>query len=145
PRIKSLNYLNNILAKVEAIEQGCDEAIMLSTAGYVVECTGDNLFIIKKGKVYTPPVDDGMLNGITRRFVLSTLCPKLGIEAVESSLRIEEVLTADEVFLTGTAAEVIAVNQIDDTKIGSGGEGPVTKRIRKLFREIVSGPDIPED
>ena len=72
-------------------------------------------------------------------------CHELGIEAVESSLRIEEVLTADEVFLTGTAAEVIAVNQIDDTKIGSGGEGPVTKRIRKLFREIVSGPDIPED
>jgi branched-chain amino acid aminotransferase len=145
PRIKSLNYLNNILAKVEAIEQGCDEAIMLNTEGYVVECTGDNIFIIKNGKVYTPPVDDGMLNGITRRFVLDTLCPKLGIQAVESSLRIEEVLKADEVFLTGTAAEIIAVNQIDDTKIGSGGEGAITKKLRKLFREIVTGPNIPED
>ncbi|MBS0196941.1 MAG: branched-chain-amino-acid transaminase [Planctomycetes bacterium] len=145
PRIKSLNYLNNILAKVEAIEQGCDEAIMLNIEGYVTECTGDNLFIIKKGKVYTPPVDDGMLNGVTRRFVLETLCPQLGIEAVESSLRIEEVLKADEVFLTGTAAEVIAVNQIDETRIGKGDEGPVTRKIRKLFREIVSGPNIPEN
>lgn len=145
PRIKSLNYLNNILAKVEAIEQGCDEAIMLNLEGYVTECTGDNLFIIKKGKVYTPPIEDGMLNGITRRFVLDTLCPKLGIEAVESSLRIEEVLKADEVFLTGTAAEVIGVNQIDDTHIGQGNEGPVTKRIRKLFREIVTSDHIPED
>ena len=145
PRIKSLNYLNNILAKVEAIEQGCDEAIMLNTEGYVVECTGDNLFIIKNGKVYTPPVDDGMLNGITRRFVLDTLCPKLGIQAVESSLRIEEVLKADEVFLTGTAAEIIAVNQIDDTRIGVGGEGAVTKKLRKLFREIVTSDHVPED
>jgi branched-chain amino acid aminotransferase len=145
PRIKSLNYLNNILAKVEAIEQGCDEAIMLNTEGYVTECTGDNLFIIKKGKIYTPPVEDGMLNGITRRFVLETLAPRLNIEAVESSLRIEEVLKADEVFLTGTAAEVIAVNQIDDAKIGLGGEGQVTKRLRKLFREIVTSDAIPED
>jgi branched-chain amino acid aminotransferase len=145
PRIKSLNYLNNILAKVEAIEAGCDEAIMLNTEGYVVECTGDNLFIIKNGKVYTPPVDDGMLNGVTRRFVLEKLCPQLGVTAVESSLRIEEVLKADEVFLTGTAAEVIAVNQIDDTRIGTGGEGPVTKKLRKLFREIVSSDHVPED
>mgnify|MGYP000080996754 CR=1 FL=1 len=145
PRIKSLNYLNNILAKVEAIEQGCDEAIMLNTEGYVTECTGDNLFIIKKGKIYTPPVEDGMLNGITRRFVLDTLAPQLGIEAVESSLRIGEVLKADEVFLTGTAAEVIAVNAIDDTKISTGGEGPVTKKLRKLFRTIVTSDAIPED
>lgn len=145
PRIKSLNYLNNILAKIEAIEQGCDEAIMLNTEGYVTECTGDNLFIIKKGKIYTPPVEDGMLNGITRRFVLNTLAPTLGVEAVESSLRLEEVLKADEVFLTGTAAEVIAVNAIDDTKIGTGGEGPVTKRLRKLFREIVTSDAVPED
>jgi len=145
PRIKSLNYLNNILAKVEAIEAGCDEAIMLNMEGYVTECTGDNLFIIKKGKIYTPPVEDGMLNGITRRFVLDTLAPRCGVEAVESSLRIEEVLKADEVFLTGTAAEVIAVNQIDDTRVGTGGEGPITRKLRKLFREIVTGPDVPED
>lgn len=145
PRIKSLNYLNNILAKLEAIEQGCDEAIMLNLDGYVTECTGDNLFIIKKGKIFTPPIEDGMLEGITRRFVLDTLAPQLGIEAVESSLRIEEVLKADEVFLTGSAAEIIAVNQIDDDRIGRGSEGPVTKRLRTLFREIVSGPNVPED
>jgi branched-chain amino acid aminotransferase len=145
PSIKSLNYLNNILAKVEAIEAGVHEAIMLNTEGQVSECTGDNIFFIRGARIVTPPVSAGILNGVTRLFVMDEVAPACGMAVEERTCRLEDLFTADEVFLTGTAAEVIAVNQIDDTKIGSGGEGPVTKRIRKLFREIVSGPDIPED
>lgn len=157
PRIKSLNYLNNILAKVEAIEAGCDEAIMLSTDGLVTECTGDNLFIIKNGAIYTPPPvcgESGLLEGVTRRFVLETLAPQCGVKVHEKLLRIEDVLHADEVFLTGTAAEIIGVTAIDHTdgkrypipasKPGSG-EGPVTGKLRKRFREIVTSDHVPED
>src|SRR6185436_6342311 len=99
PRIKSLNYLNNILAKVEAIEAGCHEAIMLNIDGWVTECTGDNVFIVKGGKMYTPPSEAGLLEGITRRFVMDTLAPALKIPCAAKNMRIEEVLTADEVFL----------------------------------------------
>ncbi|MFM9958935.1 MAG: branched-chain-amino-acid transaminase [Phycisphaerales bacterium] len=145
PTMKSLNYLNNILAKCEAIDAGCHEAIMLSLDGYVGECTGDNLFIVKSGEVLTSPLDVGMLDGITREFVMKTLCPGAGIRCTEKKLRVEDVYEADEVFLTGTAAEMIAVTQVGDRKIGSGSEGPVTKKLRAAFRAIVTGAHVPED
>jgi branched-chain amino acid aminotransferase len=147
PRIKTLNYLNNILAKVEAIEAGCDEAIMLSTDGWVTECTGDNIFIVKNGKLFTPPPVNGaggLLEGVTRGFVMKDLCPQVGLTCTEKLMKLDEVLNADEVFLTGTAAEMIAVNQIDDHKISSG-EGPVTRKLRMKFRQIVTSGHVPED
>jgi branched-chain amino acid aminotransferase len=151
PRVKSLNYLNNIMAKVEAIEQGCDEAIMLSTDGFVTECTGDNLFIIKNGTVYTPPNatgNSGSLEGITQRFVRDELCPMCSVTCVVKDMRLEDVLAADEVFLTGSAAEIIAVNQIDVDRAPhriSEGEGPLTKKLRAKFREVVTSDNVPEN
>jgi branched-chain amino acid aminotransferase len=156
PRIKSLNYLNNILAKVEAIEQGCDECIMLSTDGFVTEGSGDNLFTIKNGVVYTPPHstgNSGSLEGITEAFVRTELIPRAGLTCVVKDMRLDDVLSADEVFLTGTAAEMIAVNQIDlpnasggyTPKVISKGEGPITRRLRKMFREVVTSDAVPED
>lgn len=145
PTLKSLNYLNNILAKCEAIDAGCHEAIMLSLDGYVGECTGDNLFIVKNGEVFTSPLEVGMLDGITREFVMKTLCAAAGVKCTEKKLRIEDVYNADEVFLTGTAAEMIAVTQVGDRKIGSASEGPVTKKLRAEFRKVVTGPAVPED
>ncbi len=151
PRIKSLNYLNNILAKVEAIEAGCDEAIMLSTDGWVTECTGDNVFVVKDGKLYTPPPvngESGLLEGVTRRFVMQELAPMCGLEVQERMMRLDELLQADEVFLTGTAAEMIAVNQIDvehEPHRISAGEGPITRKLRLKFRQVVTSDDIPED
>lgn len=144
PTMKSLNYLNNILAKVEAIDAGCLEAIMLSTDGYVGECTGDNLFIVKRGEVQTSPLEVGMLDGITRAFVMTELAPSVGVRVAEKRLRLDDVLSADEIFLTGSAAEIIAVTQVDEKKI-SDGEGPVTKKLRTRFREIVTGSNIPEN
>jgi branched-chain amino acid aminotransferase len=156
PRVKSLNYLNNILAKVEAIEAGCDEAIMLSPDGWVTECTGDNIFVIKNGVVYTPPHvtgTSGSLEGITERFVRTELCPAVGVQCVVKEMRLDEVLKADEVFLTGTAAEIIGVNAIDvdgpgsgnNVKIGTGKEGTITRKLRMKFREIVTSDHVPED
>jgi branched-chain amino acid aminotransferase len=147
PRIKSLNYLNNILAKMEAIEAGCDEAIMLSTDGFVTECTGDNIFIIKGGKLFTPPSvcgQSGLLEGVTRKFVMETLAKDCKVPCQEKLMRLDEVLTADEVFLTGTAAEIIAVHSIGDKEI-SKGEGPITAKLRHRFREIVTSDHVPED
>jgi branched-chain amino acid aminotransferase len=147
PRIKTLNYLNNILAKVEAIEAGCDEAIMLSTDGWVTECTGDNVFIVKNGQLFTPPPVNGasgLLEGVTRKFVMSELCPQVGITCTEKMMRLDEVLAADEVFLTGTAAEIIGVNAIGDQQI-TDGEGPTTKKLRMKFRQIVTSGHVPED
>jgi len=147
PRIKTLNYLNNILAKVEAIEAGCDEAIMLSTDGWVTECTGDNIFIVKNGQLFTPPPvngSSGLLEGVTRKFVMSELCPQVGLTCTEKMMRLDEVLAADEVFLTGTAAEIIGVNAIGDKQI-TKGEGPLTKKLRMKFRQIVTSGHVPED
>jgi branched-chain amino acid aminotransferase len=145
PRIKSLNYLNNILAKVEAIDAGCFEAIMLNLDGYVSECTGDNIFIIKDGAVYTPPSESGILEGVTRRFVMNELCPGMGISCQEKWMKIDEVLSADEIFLTGTAAEIIAVTRVDQTQIGTGIEGKITKQLRQTFRKVVTSDNVPED
>src|SRR5437763_4148387 len=111
PRVKSLNYLNNILAKIEAIRAGCLEAIMLNHKGEVAECTGDNLFLMKRGRLTTPPTDAGILEGITRNLVLE-LARAAGVPTFEATLTRHDVYTADEVFLTGTAAEVIAVVKV---------------------------------
>jgi len=157
PKLKSLNYLNNILAKVEAIDASpadapakdhVVEAIMLAYSDdpntkTVGECTGDNLFIIKDGEVYTSPLDVPMLDGITRSFVKNELIPSLGLKCNEKVLTLDEVMDADEIFLTGTAAEVIAVRQVDDTVI-SDGEGPVTAKIRQAFKDALAG-DVPTD
>jgi branched-chain amino acid aminotransferase len=144
PAIKSLNYLNNILAKIESIDAGVLEAIMLNTDGQVAECTGDNIFLVKDGAVVTPPPEAGLLNGVTRRFVIETLCPALGIACTERHLRLEDVYAADEVFLTGTAAEVIGVNAVGDRAIGTGRGGPVTARLTAEFRRRVA-TGAPED
>lgn len=135
PRIKSLNYLNNILAKIEAIKAGTDEAIMLTHDGYVAECTGDNIFIVKNGELMTPPVSVGALEGITRDAVIG-LAKKSGMKFSEKMLRMEDLYASDEVFLTGTAAEIIPVIAIDKRKIGAGSPGAVTLKLRDDFRQL---------
>jgi len=150
PRIKSLNYLNNIMAKVEAIDAGCLECIMLNTDGFVAEGSGDNIFIVKDGEIYTPPSEAGILEGITRKFVIEELAPLVGVQVTEKNLRIEDVYAADEIFLTGSAAEVIAVTRIgenedDAHRIGSGGEGTITNMLRTKFRQIVTSDNVPEN
>ncbi len=144
PSIKSLNYLNNILAKIEAIDADVLEAIMLNTDGYVSEGTGDNIFIVKDGLIATPPTEAGILHGITRRFVIDELAPALGYRVGERMMGLDDLFGADEVFLTGTAAEIIGVNQIDDRQIGEGGVGPVTSSLTEAFRQRVK-ENAPED
>ena len=144
PAIKSLNYLNNILAKIEAIDADVLEAIMLNADDYVSECTGDNIFIIKDGQIITPSTEAGMLHGVTRRFVIDELAPKLGYSVSERMMKIDEVLAADEIFLTGTAAEIIGVIGVDEHIVGSGKVGPMTQALAQEFRRRVS-QDAPED
>ena len=147
PRIKSNNYLNNILAKIEAIDAGCLEAVMLNTQGNVAECTGDNIFIAKHGRLLTPPLHAGILEGITRNIVIE-LARGLGLEVVETDLTKHDLYTADEMLLTGTGAEVIACTEIDGRKIGYGdGEGkpgPLTLKLNKAFRDMLAA-GAPED
>ncbi|MFH1412164.1 MAG: branched-chain-amino-acid transaminase [Candidatus Omnitrophota bacterium] len=135
PKIKSLNYLNNILAKITAIDAGTQEALMLSVDGYVVECTGDNIFIVSGGKIYTPPCEMGSLEGITQRAVIG-LARKRGMEVSFKKMLPEEVYEAEECFLTGTAAEIIPVVRIDDKGIGTGKPGKTTKLLLEDFRKI---------
>ena len=146
PSIKSLNYLNNILAKLEAIDANVLEAVMLNTDGYVAECTGDNIFGIHAASktIFTPVPSAGLLNGVTRRFVLDTLGPALGFRCEERLFRLGDLLKADEVFLTGSAAEIIGVSQIDSHVIGKGVVGPHTKALVAEFRKRVA-KDAPED
>lgn len=132
PQIKSLNYLNNILAKIESIDAGAGEAIMYNHLGFVAEASGDNVFVVKDGVVYTPPVQAGSLDGITRRVVIR-LAKKEGIAVVEKDLTRFDLYVADEVFLTGTAAEVIGVVEMDGRSIGGGKPGAITKRLRSIF------------
>jgi branched-chain amino acid aminotransferase len=136
PRVKSLNYLNNILAKIEAIRAGCLEAIMLNHKGEVAECTGDNLFVIKHGVLKTPPPDAGILEGVTRNLVID-LAKKAGVPFQEATMTRHDVYVADEMFLTGTAAEVIAVTKVDGRVVGSGKQGPITKKLRELFTKAI--------
>ncbi len=144
PALKSLNYLNNILAKIEAIDADVLEAIMLNTEGDVSECTGDNIFIVNNGSVITPPTEAGILHGITRRFVIDELAPCLGYSVSEKTIKLDDVLGADEVFLTGTAAEIIGVNGVDEHMIGSGKVGTMTQALAQEFRRRVRS-DAPED
>lgn len=142
PQVKSLNYLNNIMAKVEAIQSNALEAVMLNEQGYVAECTGDNLFILKNGALITPLISDGALDGITRA-VLIELAAKIGVPFVERSLTRYDIYTADECFLTGTAAEVIPVVSLDRRIIGDGKPGPLTRRFLEAYHELVNSTGTP--
>jgi len=140
PSVKSLNYLNNIMAKIEAIDAGVAEAIMLNAEGNVAECTGDNIFIVKDGLVITSPPGAGILVGITRAVVMR-LARGLGIKVAERDVTPREVYAADECFLTGTAAEVIAVTRVDGRLIGGGKAGPITTRLLEAFRKFIRSPE----
>lgn len=139
PRVKSLNYLNSILAKIEGTNAGCLEALMLNHKGEVAECTGDNIFIVKGRELHTPSVDAGILEGITRDAVMD-LARDAGIKVVERAMDRHDVYTADECFLTGTAAEVIPVVELDARLIGSGKPGPITKDLLERFHKLVRQP-----
>jgi branched-chain amino acid aminotransferase len=145
PAIKSLNYLNNILAKIEANQAGCEEAIMLNVEGFVAECTGDNVFIIKEGHVSTPPLSAGALYGITRRVVLE-MATEMGMTCGEPNLTRYDLFNADECFLTGTGAEIVPVVKIDGRVIGNGKPGPATQKLVAEYRALtkVSGEPIYE-
>ena len=135
PRIKSLNYLNNILAKIEGKQAGCIEALMLNHKGEVAECTGDNIFLVRRGILLTPPREAGILDGITRQAVCE-LAVESGLEVQEIPLTRHDVFIADECFLTGTAAEVIPVIEVDSRMIGDGRPGPITQDLIKQFHQL---------
>jgi branched-chain amino acid aminotransferase len=135
PQLKSLNYLNNILAKIEANNAGVPEAIMLDGSGYVAECTGDNIFMVKNGILSTPL--QGRLRGITRDAVMELAARRLGMEVKETFITRHELYNAEEIFLTGTAAELIPVVKIDGRMIMDGKPGPVTAQLLKLFHDMV--------
>lgn len=135
PAVKSLNYLNNVMARIEANLAGADEALMLNDAGNVAECTADNIFIIKRGQIFTPPIAAGALRGITRAVVFD-IAAELGIKITETDITRHDVFVADECFLTGTAAELIPVIKADGRMIGNGKPGSVTARMIGRFREL---------
>lgn len=137
PRVKSLNYLNNIMAKIEAIRAGCIEAVMLNTKGEVAECTGDNIFIVRGDRLITPPIDAGILEGITRNTVID-LARENGIEVAEEAMTRHDIFVADECFLTGSAAEVIPAVKLDGRVIGDGKPGPMTQKLNAAFRAFVA-------
>lgn len=136
PRVKTLNYLNNILAKLDAIDAGVPEAIMLNHEGNVAECTADNIFIVRGGQVQTPTTADGILEGVTRRVMLE-LCRKHQIPCIEKTLQRHDLYIADECFLTGSGAEVIPVTKIDNRPIGAGQPGPLTRKLIEAFHQRV--------
>jgi len=135
PAVKSLNYLNNVMARIEANLAGADEALMLNDAGNVAECTADNVFIIKRGQIFTPPISAGALRGITRSVVFD-IAAELGLKITETDVTRHDVFIADECFLTGTAAEVIPVVKADGRTIGTGKPGSITMRMIGRFREM---------
>jgi len=142
PAIKSLNYLNNILAKIEANNGGCEEAIMLNAEGFVSEGTGDNVFIIKGGQLFTPPLSAGALYGITRSVVME-LAREMGVTVSEPNLTRYDLFNADECFLTGTGAEIIPVVKIDGRVIGSGKPGPITKTLVQKYKTLTQSSGEP--
>lgn len=142
PSVKSLNYLSNVMAKVEALAAGAQEGVMLNTEGYVAECTGDNIFIVKNGVIYTPTVASGSLNGITRKAVME-LIEEVGLPLKEIQMARYELYTADEMFLTGTAAEVVPVREYDKRVIGDGKPGPITRQMLAAFRNLVETTGTP--
>lgn len=149
PAIKSMNYLNNILAKIEAIDHGVLEAIMLNHQGNIAECTGDNLFVVRQNakgqtELVTPPVSAGALEGVTMTSVLK-IAKNAGISAGRGELTADDLFSAKEVFLTGTAAEVIPVTKIDGRTIGNGAPGELTLKLSKAYHELVTADDAPED
>lgn len=143
PAVKSLNYLNNVMARIEANLAGADEALMLNDAGNVAECTADNVFVIKRGQIFTPPITAGALRGITRS-VAFEIAAELGLKVTETDITRHDVFIADECFLTGTAAEVIPVIKVDGRPIGTGKPGPISARMIARFRELTreSGTEI---
>ncbi len=138
--LKSLNYLNSILGKIEANNSGVDEALCLDKTGFVCEGVGENIFIVKDGKLLTPPLSSGALDGITRTFVIN-LAKKMGIEVTERNITPNELFTADEAFFTGTAAEVAPIHDVNGRVIGAGKQGPVTKRIMQEFLKALKDPN----
>ena len=142
PAIKSLNYLNNILAKIEANQAGCEEAIMLNAEGYVAECTGDNLFLVKERQLLTPPLSAGALYGITRATVIE-LALRAGLTVGEPNLTRYDVFNADECFLTGTGAELVPVVKLDGRVIGTGEPGPVTRELERAYHALTNSTGEP--
>jgi branched-chain amino acid aminotransferase len=138
--VKSLNYMNSILAKVEASNAGADDAILLDHRGFVSEASVTNIFIVKGGKVFTPSTSSGILHGITRERIIR-LCSDLGLDLDERDITPFELLTADEVFLAGTKAEILAVGTIGGTKVGAGGVGPLTRKLYLEFAKVVQRPE----
>jgi branched-chain amino acid aminotransferase len=138
PRIKSLNYLNNILAKLEGQLAGCSEALMLNHKGEIAECSGDNVFLVRRGQLLTPSMESGILDGITRTTVID-LAKTAKIDVREMPLTRHDLYVADECFLTGSAAEIIPVTKCDARVIGNGMPGPVTKQLREAFQRLVRG------
>jgi branched-chain amino acid aminotransferase len=132
------NYTNSILANREATDDGYDEAVLLDASGFVAEGAGENIFVVKDGVVYTPDLSAGALNGITRNTVLH-ICKDLGLELIQKRITRDEVYISDEVFFTGTAAEVTPIREIDRIEIGSGSRGPITEKIQSAFFDIVNG------
>ena len=137
PMVKSLNYLNNVMAKIEAQHAGAGEGLMLNEQGFVSECTGDNIFTVKKGIIYTPPISSGALSGVTRNVVFE-MAAELGITILEPNMTRYDIFTADECFLTGTAAEIIPAVKLDTRAIGSGTPGPLTRKLIERFRELTA-------
>src|SRR6202171_1780531 len=135
PAVKSLNYLNNVMARIEANLAGADEAIMLNDAGNVAECTADNIFVVKRGQIFTPPIAAGALRGVTR-LVVFEMAAELGIKVTETDITRHDVFIADECFLTGTAAEIIPVIKADGRLIGNGKPGPISARMIARFRQL---------
>ena len=142
PAVKSLNYLSNVMAKIEALQAGADEGVMLNTQGYVAECTGDNIFTVKNGVISTPPVHAGALDGITRTVAIE-LAQARGYDLVETEMARYDLYTADELFLTGTAAEVVPVRVYDERVIGSGEPGPITRELLEDFGKITRSTGTP--
>lgn len=138
--MKSLNYLNSILGKIEANNTGADEAICLDKTGYVCEGVGENIFVVRDCKIFTPPLSSGALDGITRALIIR-LAKKLGIEVFERNITPNELFTADEAFFTGTAAEVAPIREVNKRVIGTGKPGPITKRIIREFEKATKNPD----
>ena len=132
------NYTNSILANMEALDDGYDEAMLLDASGFVSEGAGENLFIVKEGKVYTPDLSAGALNGITRNTVMH-ICEDLGLKLTEKRITRDEIYIADEAFFTGTAAEVTPIRELDRLTIGAGRRGPITEKIQLAFFDIVNG------
>lgn len=142
PAIKSLNYLNNIMAKVDGQLHGAEEAVMLNAEGYVAECSGDNIFVIKKGRILTPPIAAGALDGITRGCAMK-LCDTMGNSVKEVQLQRYDLFVADEIFLTGTGAEIIPVVEVDKRVIGDGKPGPFTRDLISRFRDLTQSSGTP--